>query len=106
MRGWAADCRTSSKGSLQQADDANSRGHDLKLILGVASTCNLAEPFGLAVDFLLWTLHSHPSQIWTILSGLPKSRVNEYIQRPLENTKAGKGIWPSPILSVRESAEK
>lgn len=106
VRGWAADCRTNSEGSLQQADDANSRGHDLKHVLGVAPTYNLAEPFGLAVDFLLWTVHSHPSQIWTILCGLPKSRVNEYIQRPLENTEAGKGIWPSPILSVRESAEK
>lgn len=58
------------------------------------------------VDFLVQTLHSHPSQIWTILCALPKSRVNEYIQRPLENTKTRKGIWFSPTLSVRESAEK
>lgn len=50
MRGRTADCRT--KGSLQQADDANSRGHDLKHVLGVASACNLAEPFVLGMDFL------------------------------------------------------
>lgn len=52
VRGWTADCRT--KENLQQADDANSRGHDLKHVLGVASTCNPAEPFGLGVDFLVW----------------------------------------------------
>lgn len=72
--------------------------------LGVASTCNLVELFGLGVDFL-FRLHSYPSQMWTILCGLPKSRVNEYIQRSLENTKTGKGIWLSPTHSVRVSWE-
>lgn len=40
--GERVDCRLQDQGSLQQAEDANSRAQDLKPVLGVASTCNLA----------------------------------------------------------------
>lgn len=86
------DCRASTKGGFSSQMMQTTEDMTLSMSLMLLPPGNITKPF--CEWIFLFGQNTLHSQIWTVLCGLQKPRVNEYIQRPLEISRQGNTFGP------------